>query len=606
MIVDITQNKILIAAVHDANAEEFYRALCMFNRVDCYESRLNRIACCCGLGDNPYAVELYRKLKIDLYDTHNLYADLAAFGDEVQVVLDFCDADEPSSYKVASPDRISADRSKLLKFFIRDDDLPYLDLDYAGDFQMWDDPAYSPDGIYDINSKRYFDSIRFALEKAYDSRDFDEVEKQGKRLLALNTHDPQTLEAQIAYCLYTEKYTTGAKYAKRVSELTSGYTQASVGGALEILSERHSSDPKKVPVLRKLLAMAQELVKSLTITDLQESIYYASSLIHDHKMAYTFAKRLFSRHDTADLQSLKMCAIAFWNVGEVELARQAAAELLAAIPNDLFALGLLKYITTFNAKDLSDVPIIPIAPRYRRQFMMPKNFAAYAQLQLLAALGDETAVDFDDFLLSLELVTAYTKTLLFQNDVDEFIKVASLLRTAVRTCAISDVAKFTDVSKTILYGLCGDCSVAESFLARLIELGLREKVFVTLPDGSSSRVDLTLLPTDADAALVDAFSIAATMESIKINRFLLDYERVKSLVANELAALPLSDSDKTTFNQALAARNDGGSFDLPLSRELSYCLLCMNMPRFVRSPLATVFSESEKELYRAVKKLSKS
>lgn len=57
MILDITQNKIFIAALHDANAQEYYRALCMFNRVDTYESKLNRIACCCGMDDVSYAVD---------------------------------------------------------------------------------------------------------------------------------------------------------------------------------------------------------------------------------------------------------------------------------------------------------------------------------------------------------------------------------------------------------------------------------------------------------------------------------------------------------------------------------------------------------------------
>ena len=76
MILDITQNKIFIAALHDANAQEYYRALCMFNRVDTYESKLNRIACCCGMDDVSYAVDFYRRLKSEYYDTHNLYADL--------------------------------------------------------------------------------------------------------------------------------------------------------------------------------------------------------------------------------------------------------------------------------------------------------------------------------------------------------------------------------------------------------------------------------------------------------------------------------------------------------------------------------------------------
>lgn len=604
MILDITQNKIFIAALHDANAQEYYRALCMFNRVDTYESKLNRIACCCGMDDVSYAVDFYRRLKSEYYDTHNLYADLFSFGNPTQAVLAFCDADEPTSYRRVDPSKISADKSKLITFFISGDDAPYLDLDYLGDFDKWNDPAYSEKNVYDVSSKRYFDSIRIALEKAYDNRDFDQVQKQGKRLLSLSTYDPQTLEAQIAYCLFAEKYTAGAKYAKRVSELTSGYTQVSVGGALEILSERHSSEPKKVDVMRKLLAMAAEIVQTLTITDLQESVYYAAELIHDDKLAFTFAKHLYPRHTETDLESLKMCASAFLNVGEVELARQCAAELLAAVPGDLFALGLLKYISLFDAKNLEDVPRIKLVPRFRRHFAMPQNFATCAQLDILRVLQGEKT-DFDDLLVSLQIVAEYSKTLLFENNVDEFLKVGSLIRMAVRTCPVEDASKFIAVSKDVLAGLCLDCSVAECFLARMLELGCRDKIFIAMPYGGSHRLDLSLLSQNLDAAFIDVFAVAATMEQLKISRFVLDYERVKAALNGQLSDLVMPSYPAETLAGSLNKRNDGERYDLPLARTLSYCLLCLNSPKFARSPLAEVFTEEEKSLYSVVKKFLK-
>ena len=57
MTIDLTDKVIMSAALDLVEKGEYFDALCLFARVDGYESLLNQIGCLCELRDVGYAID---------------------------------------------------------------------------------------------------------------------------------------------------------------------------------------------------------------------------------------------------------------------------------------------------------------------------------------------------------------------------------------------------------------------------------------------------------------------------------------------------------------------------------------------------------------------
>ncbi|MBQ3067268.1 MAG: hypothetical protein IJD18_04485, partial [Clostridia bacterium] len=62
MKLEFSDKNILQAGLTAVNKGQLYKAICLFARVNSYESMLNQLACFCFMGENGYATDLYRKI----------------------------------------------------------------------------------------------------------------------------------------------------------------------------------------------------------------------------------------------------------------------------------------------------------------------------------------------------------------------------------------------------------------------------------------------------------------------------------------------------------------------------------------------------------------
>lgn len=576
MKIEINENSKIHAGISLANKRRFYDALCIFAQVESYESALNQIACLCEMEDVAYAIDVYRYAKQKYGLTHALFSDLYAMKGVADTVLNICERD--LSLARSTQGKISANPALLLDFQLpEEEDFSTPDFNYSADDGLFYDPKYATNKFYDVKSVEYLDSLRINTERCFLEGDEVQARKYAKRLLAVETDHLPTLEAQISLVLYSEKFKKGIPFAERLAELEGG-SHAAIGGAIEILM---NTDPAKhVDALQKLLKKAADVVDEINYFDLEDYVYVATEILHDCELASVFAKSLFADFRFADLEALKICAYAFYNVGDLKNARLAAISLLQAVPHDAIAQILLDYLNNADPNDI----VVPfeIAPRYVRHEFVPVKFANYAQRKLIALLEaqkDEPKLGKQE-LLCLSVLAQTCPSLAITQRSKDYYTLATFVRKAVRTFLPQNNQEFFDFCKRQLFDYLPDQSVSEFLLARMLTLGCCDKVFVSARENSYYVLDCSTI-AGASEDFYFAFAICATLfKAPNAAKYLAVYNDIVQMVHPQ-------------ENLFL------------LTHHFAYALMRICQKGFAKSEVEQAFSEEEKSLYFTYKELKK-
>lgn len=203
-----------------ADKGEYFDALCIFARVDCYESMLNQIGCLCKLKNIGYANELYRILLSRYHFTHNCYSDLCSLGDAVEDVRYYFGNIAKGSLAQRSPGRANADE-KLLGYYSADGgDYDFDAEDFLSDavFDGDDDGDAHESVFFDINSPQYFNNLRMRMDKAYMRGNYGEGKRLQREYMSIDTDYLPTLEMQLFVCVTEQNWQQGLPLALKLCD----------------------------------------------------------------------------------------------------------------------------------------------------------------------------------------------------------------------------------------------------------------------------------------------------------------------------------------------------------------------------------------------------
>lgn len=562
MIIKISDGSKLHSGICLANSRRYYDALCAFVQVDCYESALNRIVCLCAREDIGFAVDLYHFVK-QRYPNRSVYADVKSFSPLTDGLLSFCEPN--ASYARKHDGKIPANRQFLVELPLpQEEDWSSPDLNYAGDSFLFDDPNLSAGKIYDAQSTDYFDSLRVNMEKCFVEGDERVAQKYGNRLLQIETYHLPTLEAQISLVLYTQKYKKGIVFAQRLAQ-TEGASHAALGGAIEILMRVNAL--KHLDTLRVLMQKALEIVDEVTLFDLQDYVYVATTLLQDLEMAYKFAKQLYDNRKDCDLEGLKMCACAFFNYGDEALARDAAYDLQRVVPESVYAQILRKFVmeTPFAKNQLPlDVP-----PRVFRHFCMPQKLVVYAKRQLARSLSycEQSTLDKTAYFY-LSVLALYGRSLVLTNQHKDYLENASFLRVVLENLPSENFDDFVEFAKDNLFSTLNDQSLSEILIYRLAEQNFDRKLFVGLTSGYYV-LDFSKIHSN-DKLFLHSFAVCASLVRIdNVDKFQTAY---------------------TALRDCCPKYDDAYKF--------AYAMLCECVANFEHSAEAEFFDEEKRLLHK--------
>ena len=258
MKIKLDDKVIYSAAFSKVEEGEYFDALCLFARLNSYESLLNQIGCLCALRDVGYATELYRKLLSEYYFTHNCYTDVRKLGEATEIMSSYNTFDKESS----TPDsnKISAEES-LLGFY----PLEFDDFGDSDDFESLTEAleytfrSSHKSVFYDVKTPEFYLNLCHRMERAYFDGNFVKGRELQRQFLSIDTDDADTLEMQLFLCLTEQQWERGVPYALRYAGIDN-QTPRGMGACVHIFS--HAGDDYKDTVellLCKLSKYGEEI-----------------------------------------------------------------------------------------------------------------------------------------------------------------------------------------------------------------------------------------------------------------------------------------------------------------------------------------------------------
>lgn len=564
MSIKFDDNSIFAAALEKANGEEYMQALKLFCKTDGYESTVNQIGCLCALNEIFYAADLYRELKSRYFATHNCYFDVSSL-QVTQSMLMFAESSKLPRSEVNGDDaKIYADPAKLAVFFDDGEERASTpDFDFAGDSYLFDSEPPQK-GFYDVKSPEYLDSLRAQIELAFLDGEFSLAKKLSKNYLEIETTHAPTLEAQIALCLYYQKYAKGVTFALSLAELPAdACTPAGVAGAIEILLREYKK--KYAPVLEKLLRTALEFGGRMQVYDLDDYVSVSYNYLKDKELSYRFADVLY-KSERKGLESLKKCACAFYNAGRKDKAKEAILDLRSYVPFDFYANALLEYINGDSGEGELD-----ICDRLFSHYSLPQAVTMRFQYQLLDSLQDNSASIGAGELDKLSALISYGKTQMLENNMRDYYLTSSFVRTFLDNAEIADKESFINFALKQLAYMMPDQVLNEGILIKLLKTGYRQKVMTAVGD-IYYYLDLSKI-TVTDAGFYSAFAVCALLRSVDAEKIQQAYLTLTSV----LQRIPESGINE--------------------SRKTAYALLCITYKNFAQSGYADSFHSDERTLY---------
>ncbi|MCH5159222.1 MAG: hypothetical protein J1F66_00040 [Clostridiales bacterium] len=564
MTIEINNNVRMTAALDKVAEGKYFDALCLFARVDSYESVLNQIGCLCHLHDTGYAVELYRRLLAKYYFTHNLYRDLSRVSSQAVDLLGFFDSELDAD--AFDENKISAD-GKLLGDFEIDD---FDDEEFLEEFE---EPLREK-SFCDIRSSEYFFRLVERLHDETEKGNLKNARTLTDELLEFNSNDETVLEGQMLLCLAERDFDRGAEYAERFAALEHSNSYRGIAVAVGILSATN----KHNETLKNMLAQLIEFADEITDSDLIEYVEIAESCFDNSELTGKLAEILYARHKDVGCEALRSCTRIFCNMGWKKQAKGAVLTLLNAVPWDSYAAVLLRYIDSdINVKldkSFSNLTLL-------RHLDVPTQLAVISEYRLIQRIenemagGEECILHTDDYNL-LHCIANVCKTHVYRGNSEKFVNDATVLATILFSFMPENAGEFYDFAKQQLCSFMPEPPVQKDILLRLIKLGYCDRLLISANKTYYS-LDLSKV-TVFDEAFLDALSLCAVLRKVDARRLQRNYLKIK-----EIADV------KEVY--------DDGDARYSLTHKLAYCLLAVTYKDFAKSQIAEYFGEGDDALY---------
>ena len=564
MKIDLSDKVIMSAALDKVNEGEFFDALCLFARVDSYESMLNQIGCLCQLRDIGYAIDTYRKVLARFCYTHNVYSDVRSLGDATEMVMAYFGNELKGELSQEDAGKYSADESLLGEYSLDfDDEFFYDDVDYLADtLENWQG-AHSK--FYDVKSPDYFRVLRMQMERAYVEGNLLKGKELQRQYMSIDTNDEETLEAQLYVALTQQLWDEGVRSALRVANLDDvGYR--AMGAAVQILARVEGYNE----VCEKLLGKLSRYGEEISDGDMMEYVRIAAAKLGYGELTLKLNDVLFSHYKDAGCEALSLCAKVYFNCRKYHEAREAVLTLLRAVPTDSAAVTLLTYINNGMTLKLDDVSgYNSLAQHYD----VPTQLSVVAQYALLRQLEQNDYRLAAEYYPYIDCLSKLCVSAVIKGNGEKFLDGAMVLSAILSSVTPQDKESFIDVIRMQLCKALPEPTVNKEFLKKLISLGYGDKVLVALSRGFYT-LNLSGLTLLTDNIFVEALTLCATLRRVDAKRLEKSYKQLKSVCGEQLHS---GDADNV--------------------RQVAYCLLAMSYKHFTESNESAYFGEEERALY---------
>ena len=570
MKIEICDNSIFSAGLKKAEQEEYFDALCLFAQVDGYESMLNQIGCHCMLEDYGYAIELYRKLLARYIDTHNCIDDVRRLGDASGEIFVYFGNDLKGAYDARDPNKISADDNMLGDYSWGDDETDYDD-DFPDEIvqalpEVMQDvilPESKQSRFFDVGSVEYIDSVRKRMINAYVKGNMAKGRELQRQYLSFKTDDGLTLELQLLMCHMQQMWDKGEEFALRLADNPQA-TYRGMGMAIEVLYHCNGDKEALTKLFKRISAYSDDIPDGELITYLQ----IASVCLGYGETTLALADTLYSRFPDIGCSVLSLCARVYFNCGLRDTAREAVLTLLSAAPWDGVGRTLLSYINDGYTLKLSDPTPSNVVIR---QYDVAAELTSLATHRILVMAERRSPYDKAEmYYIDCLLKSCYG--CIIRGDADGFLQHSAMLETMLVAVNFDDCADaFIRFAKDSLCAVLPEASLGRSLLAKMIFLGCRDKIFVSLLNNFYT-LDLGKLTLGNDRRFVNAFALCAALRRVDVRRM----ERVYTDLKNVLEL---------------------DSVDMIDERQLSYAMLAVTYKSFPESNESNYFCEDDHAMY---------
>lgn len=549
-----------------ADKGEYFDALCIFARVDCYESMLNQIGCLCKLKNIGYANELYRILLSRYHFTHNCYSDLCSLGDAVEDVRYYFGNIAKGSLAQRSPNRANADE-KLLGYYSADGgDYDFDAEDFLSDavFDADDDGDAHESVFFDINSPQYFNNLRMRMDKAYMRGNYGEGKRLQREYMSIDTDYLPTLEMQLFVCVTEQNWQQGLPLALKLCDHDDA-TFRGIGASILVLSH---ADGQYLPQLKLQLQRIARFGEDVADCDMSDYLQICCNNFGYCQESMTLCDILFGHYKDAGCDALRLCGLVYFNAQLYDKARQAALLLLRAVPWNVFSRMLLMFINNRMAVKLE----LPCgANALARFFDVPVAFAALSEYMLLESAEKKGSLSSLEQLNYLQCIADVCRGCIVTGHTEHFVNEAALLETLLSQTDVNDADAFENFAKRQLCAPVPVPTLNRQLLSVFIQSGYHGKLLVGLAFGYYV---LDLSEAGNDPIFASALTVCATVRKVDAKRLAKCYETLSHTVQ-----LPQR-------------------IDVFAIRSLAYCLLAMAYKGFTDSEESSFFSDGENQLYK--------
>ena len=564
MKIDISDSVIMSAGLDKVQEGEYFDALCLFARVDSYESLLNQIGCLCALHDVGYAIELYRMLLARYAFSHNCYADLRGLGDATEIIMAYFGNQPKGEFATSSESRISANE-ELLGFYpieFDDDFFDAEDFDYITALNETLNEQHRS-VFYDVNSPEYFASVKRRMEKAYLEGNLAKGRALQREFLDIQTDDVATIEMQMFVCFTQQQWEAGVQYALRIVN-AEGATYRGMGVAVHILARADGYNEQLQHLLVRLSAYGEEIADY----DMMDYLQIATVKLGYNELTLALCNILYSHYKDAGCSALKLCARVFYNCSERERARESLLTLLRAVSWDGVAQTMLTYFNNGVALPLDDPSGYNSLARH---FDTPSQLSVVAQYKLFKAMEKaDYRLNKSDFAY-IDCLLKVCGSCIVKGNGDKFVAEGSMLSAIVNSFTPSSKEDYVTFAKQCLLGVIVEPSISKDFLCKLILLGYRDKVLISLTQGFYA-LNLSKL-AQVEQQFAEVLSLCATLRKVEVKRLYKAYNQLKGAMV-----LPNECNADTT-------------------RQVAYAVLSMSYKNFATSTEGAYFVDEEHELY---------
>ena len=566
MKIKLADNVIFSAALAKAENGEYFDALCLFARVNSYESMLNQIGCLCALRDIGYATELYRNLLSKYYFTHNCNDDLAKLGDATEHISAYVRNSKDSSVR-KDDSKVSADEDLLAFYSVDYDDyFDADDIDNLSDALEYTLGETSKKSVfYDVKSQEFYFNLCHRMERAFLDGNFELAHELRRQFMSIETDDVPTLELQLFLCLTQQQWELGIPYAIRYATLPS-VTARGMGASVQILS-RVGAEHKDV--IEQLLVKLTNYGEEITDLAMMDYIQIASSTLGYGEVTLKLTKILYGHYKEAGCCALSLCARTFFNCGDYETARNAILLLLRAVPWDGVAAA---YLTYFNKRVGVALDGVTTINSMARHYDIPSQLSVVAQYVLLSDMDQNNLVLGSDSYPLIKCLFKLCLGCIVKGDAEKFFSEMHALSALLVNFTPQNKEEFFLLAKECLASVLSEPSMNKDFLCKMIELGYRGEVVMSTSSGYYT-LDLSRL-TVTDKAFVVAFAVCASLRTVSVRIMEKNYKQIKKVL-------------NVQFDD-----------DIDTVRQLAFALLALSYKRFMDSDEGAYFSVEEHALYK--------